>query len=349
MLQNCRFIHRSNGGIGIRKGLKIPGLTACGFDSHFDHQAKRPLTRAFCFAPATLKAEHMSSSSFFSRGLFGVVIVFGCVLPDMIHAYTSPGVSEGFVNDYANVLSLEEEADLESVLHTYEQNSTNEVAVVTVSSTAEETIESYAVQLFEDWGIGKRGQDTGVLMLIAVQDRRVRIEVGYGLESLLTDAESQRIIQRATPLFQEGRYYEAMSQMVLEVESVLSDYENTSGTASSKETSAFVAWTDRFIERLPPGVGALLLIVATFLLLAVGRFFLGFVLACLAYVVAYLFSLITNRPRPVFKRFFAGALSGFFSGILSGVFRSGGSGGGGSSSGGFGGGRSGGGGSSGSW
>ena len=119
-----------------------------------------------------------------------------------------------------------------------------------------------------------------MLLLAATQDRRVRLEVGYGLESLLTDAESQRIIQRATPLFQEGRYYEAMSQMVLEVESVLSDYENTSGTASSKEKSAFVAWTDRFVERLPPGVGALLLIVATFFLLAVGRFFFGFVLDC---------------------------------------------------------------------
>ncbi len=291
----------------------------------------------------------MLSSSFFTRILLSVMIVFGCVFPGAMHAYTSLGIPEGFVNDYANVLSLEEEADLESVLKTYEQNSTYEVAVVTVRSTAEETIESYAVQLFEDWGIGKRGQDTGVLMLIAVQDRRVRIEVGYGLEPLLTDAESQRMIQRATPLFQEGRYYEAVSQMVFEVESVLSDYENTSDTASSKETSAFVAWTDQFIERLPPGIGALLLIVATVFFLAVGRFFLGFVLACLAYLGAYLFSLVTNRPRPVFKRFFAGALSGFFSGILSGVFRSGGFGGGGSSGGGFGGGRSGGGGSSGSW
>ena len=87
-----------------------------------------------------------------------MILVFGCVLPDIIHAYTSPGVSEGFVNDYANVLSLEEEADLESVLHTYEQNSTNEVAVVTVPSTAEETIESYAVQLFEDWGSASVGR-----------------------------------------------------------------------------------------------------------------------------------------------------------------------------------------------
>lgn len=302
----------------------------------------------FVFPPATL-AVSMRLRTYFVGVLFATVAVIVCATPRSLQAFTSPGVPEGFVNDYANVLSSEQEADLESVLKAYEQNSANEVAVVTVSSTGEDTIESYAVQLFQEWGIGKNEQDTGVLMLVAVQDRRVRIEVGYGLEPLLTDAESQRIIQRATQFFQQGRYYDAVSQMVFEVESILSNYEGADTAASLQEKSSFEAWTDQFIGRLPPGIGALLLIVATVFFLAIGRFFLGFILACLAYLAAYSFSLLTHRPRPVFKRFFAGAFSGFFSGILSGVFRSGGFGGGGSSSGGFGGGRSGGGGSSGSW
>jgi hypothetical protein len=67
------------------------------------------------------------------------------------------------------------------------------------------------------------------LVVAAVQDRKIRIEVGYGLESLLTDAASARIIQRATPFLQEERYYDALSQIQFEIESTLSGYEEGDG------------------------------------------------------------------------------------------------------------------------
>ncbi len=279
-------------------------------------------------------------------GLIAVCFLF---VPLAVDAYISPGVPEGFVNDFAQVLSAEEEADLESATQAYEKRSTYEIALVTVPTTKEETIDSYAVELFKEWGIGKRDQDSGVLVVAAIQDRKIRIEVGYGLESLLTDAASARIIQRATPLLQEGRYYQALSQIQFEIESTLSGYEEGDGIIASSGTGAFVEVTDRFIQRLPPGVGGLLLIVFFFFLIAFGRFLLGFVLALLAYCASYLFSVLTGRPRPVLRCFFSGATTGFFAGILSGIFRGGGGFGGGSSGGGFGGGRSGGGGSSSGW
>src|SRR3989338_3631642 len=127
-------------------------------------------------------------------------------------AYTSPGKPAGFVNDFAGVLTQQTEQLVNEQLTAFSRDESNEISVVTIESLGDETIESYAEQLFQEWGIGKARQDNGVLLLISPYDRQVRIEVGYGLEGSLTDLETQRtiIVRTLIPALREGKYDEAV-------------------------------------------------------------------------------------------------------------------------------------------
>ncbi len=113
----------------------------------------------------------------------------------------------GYVNDFAKVLTPRSSAQLENALSSFEMRTGNEVAVVTVASLEGRPIEDYAVDLYQTWGIGKKGKDNGVLILVAPNDRQARIEVGYGLEGDINDAIAGRIIrEKMIPAFKEGRY-----------------------------------------------------------------------------------------------------------------------------------------------
>jgi len=114
---------------------------------------------------------------------------------------------EGFVSDFAGLLSPDTRAQLESRLERLEQETGAELAVVTIIALDNETIDSYAVRLFEEWGIGKKGQDNGVLFLTSIMEREVRIEVGYGLEPIITDGRAGRILDREVlPHYKSGDY-----------------------------------------------------------------------------------------------------------------------------------------------
>jgi uncharacterized protein len=111
----------------------------------------------------------------------------------------------GYVNDFASVLTEDDRAYLENFLRTLERDTTAEVAVATVSTLDGLTIEEYASRLFGEWGIGKRTRDNGILLLVAPAERRVRIEVGYGLEGVLPDGLAGEIIRAdIVPEFQQG-------------------------------------------------------------------------------------------------------------------------------------------------
>ncbi|MFH0780202.1 MAG: TPM domain-containing protein [Parcubacteria group bacterium] len=138
------------------------------------------------------------------------------------HAYYSPGTPTGFVNDYANLMTPASRASLESELTQFEQATKHEIAVVTINSLQGDTIENFAVKLFEDWKIGKQGADNGVLFLISKEDRQMRIEVGYGLEGALTDIQSSAIIdQLAKPNFQQNNFDQGIYLSVSEIEKVI--------------------------------------------------------------------------------------------------------------------------------
>ena len=117
-------------------------------------------------------------------------------------------VNGAWVADMADMLSPAEEAKLNGMLSALEAENGDEMAVVTVPDTAPAaTPKAFATELFNQWEIGKAEKDNGVLFLVSEGDRRVEIEVGYGLEGLLTDAEAGEIIRtKITPQFKKGNF-----------------------------------------------------------------------------------------------------------------------------------------------
>ncbi|GJM03483.1 MAG: hypothetical protein DHS20C08_19840 [Rhodomicrobium sp.] len=111
----------------------------------------------------------------------------------------------GRVVDAANILSPQDEAELTEILQKLEGRSTDQIVVVTVPSLNGISIDDYGNRLGRHWGIGQAGKDNGVLLIVAPQQRRVRIEVGYGLEGVLPDALAGLIVQRRIlPFFKRG-------------------------------------------------------------------------------------------------------------------------------------------------
>ncbi|MFH1414519.1 MAG: TPM domain-containing protein [Elusimicrobiota bacterium] len=117
-------------------------------------------------------------------------------------AFPSP---KGYVNDYAGIISSQTKDAIHSLAYELEQKSGAQLAVVIVKDLDGMDVESYAWQLFEKWGIGKKGKDTGVLLLVSPSDRKVRIEVGYGFEGAIPDSRAGEIIRTdIIPYFKQG-------------------------------------------------------------------------------------------------------------------------------------------------
>lgn len=133
----------------------------------------------------------------------------------IVFAYVSPGVSSGYVNDFANVLSPEVKKNLEAQLVAFAEKTTTEIAVVTVPTIGDDYIEHYTEQLFKEWGIGTKNDDNGILLLVSVNDRKLRIEVGYGLEGAVPDGVADSIIRNdIVPELKSGNYDVAVSHGV---------------------------------------------------------------------------------------------------------------------------------------
>lgn len=126
--------------------------------------------------------------------------------PPLASAQTFPAPI-GRVNDFAAVIDPAAEADIDRRLDQLEQKTTAEIAVATVDSLDGVSIDEYANRLFKEWGVGQGKQDNGVLILVAPNEREMRIEVGYGLEGVLPDGLAGQIIRDDfTPRFRDGDY-----------------------------------------------------------------------------------------------------------------------------------------------
>ena len=113
----------------------------------------------------------------------------------------------GRVVDEAGILTPAFKTEISAQLAAHEQSTTNQIVVVTLTSLQGYDIADFANQLFRHWGIGQKGRNNGVLLIVVPNERKLRIEVGYGLEGALTDAESHSIIERAIkPPFRQGNY-----------------------------------------------------------------------------------------------------------------------------------------------
>jgi len=126
------------------------------------------------------------------------------------------------VTDQAGVLSASQKASLENHLFAYQRGSGNAIAVVILRDLDGGDVDDAANRILEKNGIGQKGKDNGVLILVALQERRMRIEVGYGLEGALTDAIAKRIVEAdMAPAFRQGRYYEGIAAAVTRIEKIL--------------------------------------------------------------------------------------------------------------------------------
>ncbi|MGL1893573.1 MAG: TPM domain-containing protein [Spirochaetaceae bacterium] len=130
---------------------------------------------------------------------------------------------KGRVNDYANILTSSEEQKLESEIKKLESGSSSQIAILTITSLDGDNLEDFSIRTVEEWKLGKKVNDNGVLILVSHKDRKLRIEVGYGLEGTLTDAKSSYIIRNIiAPSFQDGKTYTGLSQAVLAVTGLIS-------------------------------------------------------------------------------------------------------------------------------
>jgi uncharacterized protein len=142
------------------------------------------------------------------RMTFRVLLLFLLLLPSFIKAQRSiPDHGGVWVHDDARVLSAETIHALEYALKAHRDSTSNQIAVYIISSLEGENIDDYANRVFQHWQLGQKGKDNGVLLLIALQDREMRIEVGYGLEGVLTDLMSSRINRNEiAPYFRKQDY-----------------------------------------------------------------------------------------------------------------------------------------------
>jgi uncharacterized protein len=142
--------------------------------------------------------------------LVSLLLLAGALLfllaPSLAKALEVPPL-RGRVNDYAKLLSQERVMALEAQLEKFERETGHQIAVLTIPSLQGGSLEDFSIRVAETWKIGKKGFDNGAILLIARDDRRLRIEVGYGLEGVLPDAIASRIIREViTPRFRSGDY-----------------------------------------------------------------------------------------------------------------------------------------------
>ena len=132
-----------------------------------------------------------------------------------------PDKTNRYINDFANVILDDKEEELNDICKNIEKQSSAQVVVITTNNVEKEyPIELYSIQLAKKWGIGQKGIDNGLLILICPNNRKSRIEVGYGLEGILTDVLTKRIQdQNFKPNFRKGDFYTGIKQVLISIKS----------------------------------------------------------------------------------------------------------------------------------
>lgn len=142
------------------------------------------------------------------------------------------------VTDLTNTLSAAEAQALEAKLAAWEQQTGNQLAVLLVPSTKPEPIEAYSIRVADAWKIGRKGQDNGALLVVAKDDKKMRIEVGYGFEGVLTDATSRRIIaETISPFFRQGQFAQGINAGVDQIIAVVNKGEPLAAKPAPKPQS----------------------------------------------------------------------------------------------------------------
>lgn len=268
-----------------------------------------------------------------------------CSLSLFVSADVKLPSPSGFINDFAGILTAQEKQNLLSVSEKLKQETGAELAIAIVKTTSPLDTKLYAVKLFEKWGIGEKGKDNGVLVLLAMEEKRIEIEVGYGLEGILPDGLVGEILDNyAVPYFKKGEFSNGLYQTSTAIAKVIATkgeftpYQDISGTGF---TPVKKEEPQTSVEFSP----ALIFVI-------IGVIILGILLRKGGSIVLGIFGAVVGYNNGALIGAIIGAILGLFFGWI-GLFYGGRFGGGGfgrgGGFGGFGGGRSGGGGAGRGW
>ena len=131
---------------------------------------------------------------------------------------------KGRVNDYAGLLSSDEINELSEISSTLEERTGAQLVILIVPTTGDQSIEDYSLAVMQAWKIGRAGYDDGSAIVLAIQDRRVRIELGYGTNTFFTNDMAQTVIDSfMMPSFIRGRYFEGLLNGALEMASIIEE------------------------------------------------------------------------------------------------------------------------------
>lgn len=125
---------------------------------------------------------------------------------------------KGYTSDFVALFSEKEIKSLDSLIGDYETKTSVQIAVATVdaSMVGDIEIEAYALQMLRTWGVGQKGKNNGILIVIAPDIRKVRIENGYGIEKVISNEETKEVIEKViVPQYKEGKYYEGTKAAIL--------------------------------------------------------------------------------------------------------------------------------------
>ncbi|MFQ6757256.1 MAG: TPM domain-containing protein [Deltaproteobacteria bacterium] len=198
--------------------------------------------------------------------LLGLCLLF-VVAPAAAKALEVPQY-QGYVTDLAGMISPAERQRLEQTLLAFEQSDSTQIAVLTIPSLEGDALEDFSIRAVEAWKIGQKGKDNGVLLLVSKDDRKIRIEVGRGLEGVLTDLLAGRIVDQViSPRFKAGQLDEGFAAGVAAIISAArGEFKGTGRPGRGARTSGqsslfnyliFFAILVGFLGRLSKPAGAL--------------------------------------------------------------------------------------------
>ncbi len=216
------------------------------------------------------------------------------------------------VTDTAKLLSEADRAQLEQKLAAFESSTGGQLAILIVPTALPETIEQYALRVAEAWKIGRKGQDNGAIIALAMQEKKIRIEVGRGWEGALPDVEAKRIIREAmAPFFKQGQFAQGLDAAIDKIQLAIAKENQASGSdpawqRSHQASMGDAAW-EQIMEIAPAALGVI--IALAFILPA---FLVGLIAG------GATFFMTASVPAALM----AGVLGMIFASILSGIFGS---------------------------
>ena len=184
---------------------------------------------------------------------------------------------QGYVNDFAGVLSEQAKTELTALCAEVDQKAKAQIALVTVSSLEGEPVEQFSIDLATEWGVGPKQQARGVLILLAPNDRKYRIEVGYGLEPILPDGKVGGFGREAVPLLRQNDYSGAMLLLTQRVAAVIAEDQKVTLNTLSGVARPASAEPDNM--PLPLSTLVWLVIIAIFVFFPVAGFILRLLFA----------------------------------------------------------------------